>query len=128
MEKVLSKITELKEKYEDLKKKSYKDGGEEHSSLSQFLRRAIDRIYPEKDATNLKRQLYHIAYFGGEQTEAEKQEEYIDHINMALRVINTIIEEAEVFGFDDFKPIREKTEIGLNKGKPSLFRRWTKRN
>jgi hypothetical protein len=128
MEKILNKIKELQEKFEALKSKNHQEGQNEYYSLTQFLERAIDRIYPEKDAKSLKSQLYHIAYVARQRTESEKQEEYIEDIDMALRVVNTILEEAEVFGFDDFKPVKEKieTEFGVNQGKFSLFRKNTK--
>ena len=80
MEKVLSKIKELKAKLEDLKNKNHRGGQDEYYSLVQFLERIIDRIYPEKDAKKLKSQLYHIAYVVRERTEAEKQEKYIEDI------------------------------------------------
>lgn len=127
MEKVLSKIKELKEKLENLKKKSYREGKDEYYSIVQFLERAIDRIYPEKDAKHIKGNLYMGFYAFVEKSESEKQEEYIQNIDMALRVINTILEESEVFGFENFKPIKEKTEteFGVNKGKLSWFRKKT---
>ncbi len=121
-------MNELKNKFEILKKKSYREGGEEYSSVVQFLERAIDRIYPEKDAKKLKSQLYFITYIARERSEAEKQEEYTQEINMALRVINTVLEEAEVFGFNDFNPAKEKieTEASVKAGIFTLRRKKTK--
>lgn len=124
LEKILAKIKELKDKFEKLKTKSYQIGKEEYESTVQFLERAIDRIYPEKDAKDLKKKLS----YGMEFIYESDQAKYLENVNRAIRVIDTILEEAETFGFDDFKPIKEKeeTEIGINKGKFSLFKHKTK--
>ena len=40
----------------------------------------------------------------------ERQEDYVDNIGLSIRVIDTIKSEYALFGFDDFKPMKEKVE------------------
>src|SRR3989338_474405 len=100
MEKILSKIKELKGKLEDLKNKNHREGQEEYYSLVQFLERAIDRIYPEKDAKELKDKLVNRFWIlTGNETDEYWQKSYLDKIDRTTRVINTILEESKLFGF-----------------------------
>ena len=73
MEKAILKIKELEEEFENLKKNNYKNGNEKYSKNVQLLGRLIDRIYPEKNATELKKSLYLPFFIATERTEFEKQ-------------------------------------------------------
>ena len=46
--------------------------------------------------------IYSFSLYGPEQTN------YITMIDKTIRIIKTIKEENELFGFDDFKPLKEK--------------------
>ncbi len=127
-DKILLKLKELKTELENLKRKIYREGEEEYYSIIQFLERAIDRIYPEKDAGKLKGQLHLHFFLAVERSEVEKQNEYTQDINRALRVINTTLEEFEIFGFNEFTPVKEKieTEASVKAGIFTFGRKKTK--
>ena len=82
---------------------------------------------PEKDAKQLKNQLHSGVYFAGQTSDAEEQRDYIYDIDLKLRMIKTILQESELFGFKNFKPIKEKikTEAGIKAGIFSLSRKKT---
>ena len=109
--KVMTKLEELKKNLVYLRKINRKEGEGKFDSYRDLLNRIIDRIYPEKDAKELKEKLIHKHWaITGNETEEYWQKFYMDKIDLSLRVINTIIEEWKIFGFDDFKPIKEKVE------------------
>ncbi len=120
MEPVLNKLNDLENRLLELKSVNHQNGKDEYRSITQLIERIIDRIYPEKDAKQFKSKLYRGIYVAcGERTEEEEQEEYVYDIDLATRVIGTIKSEYELFGFDDFKPLKEKVEtewqIGTDK-------------
>jgi len=119
-QKIIDKLDELKSSFEELKKQHHSKGEKKFDSDRQIIERIIDRVYPEKDAKELKDKLIHKAWIiSGNETDEYWQKFYLTKIDLALGVINTILEEYKLFGFDDFKPIKEKTEtevqIGSNK-------------
>ena len=118
----------MNDDFEALKKEHYRQAREKYYQLSQLLERIIDRIYPEKDAKQLKNNLYPIAYIATAKSDAEEQKEFCDDIDMKINVIKTILEEYELFGFDDFKPVKEKveTEAGIKAGIFNLSRKKTR--
>ncbi len=129
MEKVINKLDEIKSKLNELKKVHHNNGKENFYSILNLLDRIIGRTYPEKDAKDIKKKLHRTFFiYTSNETDEQQQNEYSEDIDRAIRVINTIKEEYSLFGFDDFKPIKEKTETeyGLNKGKFSLFKRKIK--
>lgn len=128
-QKIIDKLNEIKSSLEILKTQHHSKGEETFNNNRAFLERIIDRIYPEKNATELKNKLMHKSWIiTGKETDQYWQEFYSIKINLAIRIIDTILEENSLFGFDDFKPIKEKTEseVGLNRGKLSFFKRRTK--
>src|SRR3989344_154646 len=127
--KIIDKLNGLKSSLDKLKNQHHSTGDNNLKSYGDLLERIIDRIYPEKDAKGLKEKLINRFWIlTGNETDEYWQKSYLDKIDRAIRVINTILEESELFGFEDFKPIKEKveTEFGINKGKFSLFKRKTK--
>jgi len=113
LEQIIDKLHELKEKLNQLKNLNYREGSEDYESIKQLLERIIDRTYPEKDAQDLKIQL---DAFSRARYEAERQNLYLKGITNAVRVIDTILDEYELFGFDDFKPVKEKVETEFKVG------------
>jgi len=113
MEKIILKLNELKTEMESLKKLHHSQGRERYSEIYSLLKRIIDRIYPEKDAKDLKRSLSGIP-FAANYSDAEEQKDYLDGLDRKIRVVNTILEEHALLGFDDFKPIKEKIETEAN--------------
>jgi hypothetical protein len=110
MEDILNKLNDLENRLQELKSVNHLKRIDEYYSITQLLERIIDRIYPEKDAKEIKGNLYpkknqHIIYIGN-----EVQGIFLDDLNTAIRTINTIKNEYELFGFDDFKPLKEKVE------------------
>lgn len=122
MEKIIKKLKEMSGEFNQLKAVNHRVGKEKYYDLSHMLDRIIDRIYPEKDANRLKSSSIISCYIVHEQSEAEEQEEYIEKITLKIRTIDTIIGEFELFGFDNFKPVKEKVEVGggINTGFLSL--------
>ena len=113
MEKIIEKLNELKGMFEELKSVYHKKGEEEFDTTRDLLNRIIDRTYPEKDAKDLKDKLIHKSWVISSSTiedDAYWQKFYLEKIDLSIRVINTILQEYELFGFDDFKPLKEKTE------------------
>lgn len=125
-QKIIDKLEELKNSFNELKKQHHSKGDDQFESNREILRRIIDRIYPEKDAKDLKEKLIHRSWIiTGNESDEYWQKFYLDKIDMSVRIIETILEESELFGFDDFKPIKEKTEteVGLGFGKLAFWRR-----
>ena len=110
MEKILNKLDEFKNKLDELKSINYQDGVNEYRKITQLLERIIVKIYEEKDAKQIKSKLYRDIFLACERTEEEEQEEYVYDIDLAIRVIETIKDEYELFGFEDFKPLKEKVK------------------
>lgn len=115
MENIIKKLNELEDRLLGLKEVNYQKGYDEYHSITQLLERIIDRIYPEKDARQLKSKMYRR--YG----EEENQDDYLYDIDLAIRVINTIWGEYELFGFDDFKPLKEKVETEYQIGSEKLL-------
>jgi len=129
MEKITNKLKELKTIFERLKEQHHSKGENEFDKNRDFLERVIDRIYPEKDAKELKEKLVHRAWIiSGNETDEYWQKFYLTKVDLSLKVINTILEESELFGFEDFKPIKEKvkTEGGIKTGLFNFKRKVTK--
>ena len=120
MEKFIDKVDELLKNLEGISKLPHLEGEDKLQTIMDVINRIIDRVYPEKDATELKKKMIvrHIAF--GELTDEEKQNDYVLGINRAIRVINIIKEEFELFGFDDLKPIKEKVETEWQVGSDKL--------
>ena len=109
MKDIIKKLEELKNELLELKKMNHATGTPRYYSITQLTERIIDRIYPEKDSKTMKRKLFIVVGFAG-RNEIEKQKDYVDDIDRNIRVIDTILEEFKLFGFDDFKSLKEKTE------------------
>lgn len=127
MEQIIERLKKLRSEIEDLKKLNHSQGQGKFNDLSSLLRRIIDRVYPEKDAKSLKSSLIAGAYFATDREEI-LQRDYVGDLERAIRVISTILEEFELFGFEDFKPIKEKieTEGGIKTGLFNFKRKVTK--
>ena len=82
---------------------------ENYDKLELLIRRFIDRIYPEKQAKELKSYLDAGFYLAG-RSEEEKHKAYLDDIDRAINLVETILKEHETAGFDEFKPLKEKKE------------------
>lgn len=119
MEHIIDKLHELKENLNQLQNLNYSEGNEDYESTRQLLERIIDRTYPEKDAQDLKRKLTVVSGLVATSSgisEPEHQNRYLEGISKAIRVIDTIVIEYELFGFDDFKPVKEKVETEVTFG------------
>jgi len=126
MKKINEKLNDIKKSLEELEKQHYSKGEEDLKFNQNLLERIIDRIYPEKDAKILKDKLVNKFWIlTGNETDEYWQNSYLDKIKRAKRVINTILEESELFGFDDFKPVKEKveTEVQVGSDKIGFWRR-----
>lgn len=125
-QKITGKLNELKKSLTDLKAQHHSKGEDSLKSYQDLLERMIDRIYPEKDAKELKEKLGNRFWIlTGNETDEYWQNSYLDKIDRITRVINTILEESSLFGFDDFKPIKEKveTEVQIGSNKFGFWRR-----
>jgi len=130
--KIIKKLKEIKNSLEKLKNIHHSEGEAEFEKQMELIRRIIDRIYSEKDAKELKDKLVHKVWIlTGNESDEYWQNFYLDNINRSLRMISIILEESDLFGFDNFKPIKEKTEteVCLGLGKLAFWRRKkTKQN
>jgi len=117
MSKINEKLNEMKESLNNLKSQHHSKGEDNLTSCRNLIERIIGRIYPEKDAKELKNKLVDRFWIltGGE-TDTYWQNSYLGNIDRAIMVIDTILEESELFGFEDFKPIKEKTETEVKIG------------
>lgn len=113
IEKIIDKLKEMKDEFTTLKSANHKQGNDKFYTLSQLLDRIIDRIYPEKDAKQIKANSSSSFRVIADKTEAQEQEEYIYDIDLKLRTIGTVLSEYEIFGFYDFKPVKEKAETKI---------------
>lgn len=116
MDKIIENLHKIRRDLEHLRGEQHSEGEEEYQQILQLIRRIIDRIYPEKQAENLKRNLIRIIFSGEMTDEAQEQENYLYDLNSAIRVVTTLIKEGEIFGFQDFKPLKEKTETTVQLG------------
>lgn len=126
MEKIVAKLNEIKTSLNNLKNQHHSKGEDNFESYRDLIKRIIDRIYPEKDAKELKDRLVHKSWvITGNETDEYWQKFYLAKIDLAIRVINTILEEYKLLGFDDFKPIKEKveTEVQVGSNKLGFWRR-----
>ena len=111
IEKIIKKLSELKSSLEKLKNQHHSKGKDKFESYRDLIKRIIDRIYPAKDAKELKDKLVHKSWIiTGKETDEYWQEFYLIKIDLAIRVINTIFGESELFGLEDFENKKEKTE------------------
>ena len=127
--KIIDKLGELNKSLVELKNQHHSKGEDDFESYRDLIKRIIDRIYPEKDAKELKNRLMHKSWIITEnETDEYWQKFYLNKIDLVTRVIDTILKEYELFGFDDFKPIKEKveTEAKVKMGLFSLGRKTTK--
>ena len=125
-QKIIDKLKELKKSLTNLKKQHHSKGRDDFESYRDIIKRIIDRPYPEKDAKELKDRLIHKSWaITGDETDEYWQKFYLTKIDLAIRVINTILEEHSLFGFDDFKPLKEKveTEVQIGSNKLAFWRR-----
>ena len=121
MDKMIEKLEEIKDELEYLRHTRHIEEIEEnYGKLDLLTRRFIDRIYPEKQAKELKSYLDAGSYIAG-RSEEEKHKDYLDDIDRAIKVVETILEENETAGFDDFKPLKEKTETTFQLGSEKIF-------
>ncbi len=129
MERIINKLKEIKNSLNDLKTRHHSKENDDFESYRDLIKRIIDRIYPEKDAKELKDRLVYKSWIitGGE-TDEYWQQFYLNKIDLAIRVIDTILNEYELFGFNDFKPIKEKveTEAKLRAGIFNFGRKTTR--
>lgn len=114
--KIIEKLDEMHTDLGYLKGKQHSQGKDEYKQILQLLERIIHRIYPEKQAEGLNKNLHKIKLLYSGMTDTQKQENYLDDIKSAIRVVTAIREESELFGFDDFKPLKEKTETTMQLG------------
>ena len=125
-QKIIDKLKELRALFETLKAQHHSKGEKDFDSYRELLKRIIDRTYPEKDAKELKDKLAHKCWaISGEETDEYWQKFYLTKVELSLSIINTILEEYELFGFDDFKPVKEKveTEVQIGSDKIGFWRR-----
>jgi hypothetical protein len=113
--KVIGKLQEFRNDLRELKSVNNEKGRGRLSQISSILDRIIERVYPEKDATRLKSEAHPpvgcvIGCRSQSEYEAEEEQDYQDEVDNVTRVVETILEEHELFGLEDFEPKREKKE------------------
>ena len=90
-QKIIDKLNEIKNSLNRLKKKHHSKGGDEFESDREIIRRIIDRVYPEKDAKELKDKLvYRHWIITGNETDEYWQKFYLDKIDMSIHQSHSI--------------------------------------
>ena len=126
-ENLLVKLKKMQDILSKLMKKDNSEGWENLSYQINLLERMIDRIYPDKEARKMKIKLHSSPNMPNDFM-LKKEIAYKEKIKRAKVTIKLIIEESELFGFDDFKPIKEKveTEGGIKTGLLNFKRKVTR--
>lgn len=119
-EKVIDKLNAMKGRFTELKNVRYHEAKDEYYKMTEVLERIIDRIYPEKDAKSLKSKLHRGVWIAVEQSEVEEQKDFCYDTDLKLHIIDAILEEHDLFGFDDFKPLKEKKETEWQVGSEKI--------
>lgn len=124
--KIVDKLEEYERELLGLKKEDYRIGRDQYYKIHEKVIMIIRRVYPEKMAKEIENRFF--SYFGvscGETTPEKEQREYLDEIGKDINAIGTIKEEFDLFGFDDFKSIKEKEETEVKVGVRDIF--WRKK-
>ena len=125
-QKIIDKLNGMRLSLIELRKLHHSKGNALLKSHRDLLERIIDRIYPEKDAKILKKKLVNQSWaLTGNETDDYWQNSYINDIDSAIGVIETILEEYSLFGLDNFEPIKEKveTEFQIGSDKVGFWRK-----
>ena len=126
--KIIKRLDEIKDELGRLRDSHYKTGRDKQYSLKSEARMIIRRVYPNYQ--EVERKL--ISCYFGVALDNEKlhQEEFITSLNDLTRTIEIMKSEFELFGFDDFTPVKEKieTEVQIGSGKLGGFWRKKKTN
>ena len=107
---MIAELEELKNQLLELKSETYTIGIPKLDKISSVYSMIIRRIYPESE-----RNSYMVGGVAAiyNKTNEEEQEEYLSDIDTYIRKIDTIKKEYELFGFDDFTPLKKKIETTM---------------
>lgn len=127
-EKIISKLKEYKKDLEDLKNEHHDQGSKKKRAIHDKIVMFVRRIYPNPD-TVLKKIFPQFGFAVGTDDDSYWQKRYIDSLEDEIRAVDTIIEEYELFGFDNFEPIKKQVEDEFQLGGRDLlkFSRKTKK-
>ncbi len=118
----------MKKSLELLETVNYSEGESELREHKWLLKRIITRIYPEKDAEELKNDLVLRSFIASNsRMPVDLQSFFVGDIKRAIRVINRILREYELCGFDDNVPMSGKleTNVELKDGSLSVSNKRT---
>jgi hypothetical protein len=111
-------LKELRDKLLPLKNLNHKEGEDELNRIKKQIKMTIRRIYPNPE--KVEKSLFSSLWVGTD-VEEYLQKDYLDDIEECVVAIETISTEIEVFGIDDFTPVKEKTETTTKVGLPKFF-------
>lgn len=121
---VIGKLNDYKNQLEELKSLDYNAGGQKYDAIFNRIKRIIENLHD--DADNVINSHFSAMPVVGVPTEQEMQEAYIETINSCISLVETILEDAELFGFKEKKERMKKTETEIKAGFKRLgFRRKT---
>jgi hypothetical protein len=123
-EKIISKLKEYKEELIALKLTHHSQGNSKE--LKNKVKMVIRRVYPNYE--DVEKKLFPRGIYIATGTSQYDQHDYIRDIEKIIGAIDIILEEFELFGFQDFEPVKKKIESELKLGiKNSFWRRKTQK-
>jgi hypothetical protein len=127
-EKVVSFLEKKRDELIELENKHHEEGYRELTPIIDSIKMVIRRIYPNPDVVEKKLFPPPIFMVTESTPDSYFQDGYIDDIHQAKKAIDTILEEKELFGFEDFTPekIKKETEWQLGSEKIGGFFRKKK--
>lgn len=116
---IMKRLGEYKETLKRIRDDHYRDSEDVYNDVYQKIITAIKRIYPEPN--DKMKQFFSSAFAARVGADDHYwQQRYIEQIDEAIRAIDTMTEEFELFGFGDFKPVKEKIETTVGIGKETF--------
>lgn len=118
---IMERLEGLKSQLLELKRETHTKGRTKFEKISQEYSMIIRRIYSEQERIN---------YIVGSvpsicnKANEEEQEEYLRDIDSCIGCIDLIKREFDLFGFEDFTPLKKKTEIEISGGYKDIFGRF----
>ena len=125
IERIINKLENIKKELISLLPLAEEEGKESLRKVKSQIIMIIRRVYPNPEV--IHKQLLPKGtrmYFSGMDTRPY----YISDIEQAIRAIETIIEEFNLFGLEEFEPVKKKVENKFQLGGKELlkFERTTK--
>ncbi|MFH1978554.1 MAG: hypothetical protein ABIJ92_04470 [Candidatus Aenigmatarchaeota archaeon] len=115
-----------------LREKRYYEGKDELNLLDRKIKTFINRVFPDYEERQKDYYRTVHAWFIAtmhEETEEEKQTDYMNQIRKMTLFVNTLLDELQVFGLasEKFGPTKTETEKEISGGIPGILKGKYKR-